>query len=159
MYIYICIHVYVCLCLFHTQMNTNLKYIYIYIYIYTQKLLVKIITSEFQTTLPHPHKKISKHTHTHTEKITVCEIWDHSNTFTQRQTYIKYQRPMKGKAGWGKHTLRKREESPLYKPISNWKSFKLQTLLSSSLIEYPIKKALCHICSLTNATIWEHTCM
>ena len=29
--------------------------------------------------------------------------------------------------------------------------------MSSSLIEYPIKKALCHTCSLTKATSWKHT--
>ena len=33
----------------------------------------------------------------------------------------------------------------------------LQTPVSSSLSEYPINKALCHICSLTTATSWKHT--
>ena len=32
-------------------------------------------------------------------------------------------------------------------------------LLSSSFIDYPINKALCHICSLMKATSWKHTHM
>ena len=35
--------------------------------------------------------------------------------------------------------------------------FILETRVSSSLIEYPIKKALCHVSSLTKATSWKHT--
>ena len=35
--------------------------------------------------------------------------------------------------------------------------FKLQTRVSSSLIEYPIYKALCHTCTLTKASSWKHT--
>ena len=42
---------------------------------------------------------------------------------------------------------------------TNWKIFTLQTRLSSRLIEYPINKALCHICSLMKATSWKHTRM
>ena len=35
--------------------------------------------------------------------------------------------------------------------------FILETKSCSSLIEYPIKKALCHTCSLMKATSWKHT--
>ena len=45
-------------------------------------------------------------------------------------------------------------------PLS-WSVFTLvyftRLWVSSSLIEYPIKKALCHICSLMKATSWIHT--
>ena len=34
---------------------------------------------------------------------------------------------------------------------------KVETRVSSSLIKYPIKKALCHICFLTKVTSWKHT--
>ena len=47
---------------------------------------------------------------------------------------------------------KKREEWPRYKPITNWIPFKLQTQVNSTLIEYPIHKALCHICTQMNAT-------
>ena len=36
---------------------------------------------------------------------------------------------------------------------------KLQKQVSSSLIGYPINRALCHICYLTKATSWKHTHM
>ena len=38
-----------------------------------------------------------------------------------------------------------------------WKTFKLRKRVSSSLIEYPIKKALYYIYSLTKGTSWKHT--
>ena len=40
---------------------------------------------------------------------------------------------------------KKSKEWVIYKLISNWKPFKLQTPVSSSFIEYPIHKALCCI--------------
>ena len=34
-----------------------------------------------------------------------------------------------------------------------------ETWVSSSLIKYPINKALCNICTLTKVTTWKHTRM
>ena len=111
---------------------------HIYIYIYRQKLLGKKVTSK-----PRYHPYTSSHTHR--VKITVSEIPNHSNTHTETHThrhtpqkYIKYQ--------WG---VKQAKVNIL----------KLQTWMSSSLIEYPINKALCHICPLTKATSGKQTCM
>ena len=49
---------------------------------------------------------------------------------------------MRGKANWGKTHSKKKRGWPLYKPITNRKSFKLQTQVSSSLTQYPIKQVL-----------------
>ena len=109
-----------------------------------------------------PHTKFPKtHSHTHWEIKTLSETQNHSNanahTHTHTHIYklIKHQREVK--VNQSKHTLGKRVNNPLYKPAwptkghSNWKQE------SSSLIEYSINKALCHICSLTKATNWKHT--
>ena len=95
----------------HTQIDTN---IYWYVHIYTHKnCLLKIITSKFQTTLPHT-QKLSRHTLSHTWRKNNCK-WNpkplqhtHTRTHTQnhhhhqqqqQQLRIKYQRPIWGKAG------------------------------------------------------------
>ena len=39
------------------------------------------------------------------------------------------------------------------------KNLEATLILSSSLTDYPFNKALCHICFLTKATSWKHTCM
>ena len=70
-------------------------------------------------------KNLKTHTHIHTEKkkLTVSEIRNHFNIHihihTQRQKHIKYQKPIRGRAGLGKPTQRKRERGTLYKPITN----------------------------------------
>ena len=83
-------------------------YVCVYIYtIYTHKLLVK---SNYQY--------ISNHSHAHTHRKNNCEIRNHSNTHN-KDKHIKYQRQMRTRADYGKHTLRKREEWPPYKPITD----------------------------------------
>ena len=72
-------------------------------YIHTQKLLVKIFPSKFQTTLPHTHTRTHtcsqvsrrKHSHTHTHtpthtkknKKNCNEIQNHSHTLTHTHTH------------------------------------------------------------------------
>ena len=51
----------------HTH-NWTQTYIDMYMYILTQKLLGKIITSIFQTILPHTQKKKNLKTHIHTQR-------------------------------------------------------------------------------------------
>ena len=71
------------------------------IYTHRQKLLEKIITGKFQSTLSHIQKKKipNTHSHTHRGKITVSEIPNHSNAHIHTHTTIKtYQISKKGKA-------------------------------------------------------------
>ena len=58
-----------------------------------------------------------------------------------------------GKADQSKHTLGKRNNDPY--SLANQRSFILETRVSPSLTEYPIKKALCHISSQTKTTSWN----
>ena len=105
-----------------------------YIYTYTKIICKKIITNKFQTT--HTHK--SPDTHSYNKKITASEIRNHSNTYTQRKRLIKYQRSMSGKAGYGKHTLRKERSDLHINPLptenhSNCKYDWVQVSLSTPL--------------------------
>ena len=59
---------------------------------------MEIITSKFQTTLPHT-KSQDAHSHIHREKVTLSEIRNHYNTHTHTHTHthttikhIKYRR-------------------------------------------------------------------
>ena len=105
----------------HMQIDTNIYNIYIYIYTHKNYLLKKI-TSKFQTTHTHTHtNNLKTHTHTHREeKITVTENQkppEHIHTHIgRRQKHINYQRPIRGKTDYGKHTLRKREEGLYINP-------------------------------------------
>ena len=56
------------------------------------------------------------------------------------------------------NTLQERGRmTPIETRLTNQISFKLETRVSSSLIEYPINKASCYICSLTKAISWKYT--
>ena len=69
-------------------MDTN---IHRYVYIHTQKLLVKIITSIFQTILPCTHThKISRNTFTHREKNNCKRSpkLQHTHTHTQQKKNV-----------------------------------------------------------------------
>ena len=87
------------------------------------------------------------------------ETWTYacfSNTHPQTHNDKTYQISMRGKAGSGKHALRKRVDG-LY--INHWKLFKLQTRASSSLIAYLITRPFAkHVFWRKQKAVNTHVC-
>ena len=85
----------------HTQMDTNgCKYIYIYIYIY-KIISKKIITSIFQTTLP--HKNISRHTFKERERVLYVDFRP-GQTYHSKDAEVAYFIGV-GRLGWQYGTI------------------------------------------------------
>ena len=125
----------------YVGLSIQITYIYIYIYINgccRSKERIRINFEIKKKLLVKPKTTPTPiHTHTHNYK------------------HIKYQRWIKQTK---ENTLQERgRTTPIQTSLTNQRSFKLETRVSSSLIEYPINKALCHICSPMKATSWKHT--
>ena len=114
-------------------------------------------TLQIESVAFHTEKYSKTHAYTQRKEKTVIETQNYSHARVLTHTH-NCKISMRGKEEQSKFTHGKNGEQPQYKTrLSNQRSFKLQTRVSLSLIEYPINKALCHICSLTKATSLKHT--